>query len=153
MLDHKEESQRDELIDLFEKLQHKSETAKICYQYDWSSNGLGPVSTWPYALKTTVSNMMTTTFAMYVLWGKLQLIYGYIVSKIFIVQKGPDAICIYNDGYIGILGKKKHPCIGSKTSDLWSEIWNVVGKGSAKINKKFINLHLRSYAYGSLRNG
>ena len=67
MNDHK-----DELIQLLEILSNESETARLCYQTDWSKTTLGPISTWPESLKSAVSIVMTSKFPNFIMWGKFR---------------------------------------------------------------------------------
>ena len=60
----------DDILYVFNKLQHKSQTAKLCYETDWSKTDLGPTTTWSESLKTTVKTVLSSKFPMYLLWGK-----------------------------------------------------------------------------------
>ena len=76
---------------------------------DWSKSPLGPVSTWPTTLRTTVGIMLSSSFAMRVLWG-------------------PDFIFLHNDAYRPVLGATKYPsAMGSRCADSFAELWDVVG--------------------------
>ena len=37
--------------------------------YDWSGSPLGPMETWPEALRVTLGNMLHSAFATYLAWG------------------------------------------------------------------------------------
>ncbi|GAA5019939.1 hypothetical protein GCM10023258_08060 [Terrabacter aeriphilus] len=76
---------------------------------DWASTPLGPVDTWPTALRTMVDVCLSSGFPMLVCWG-------------------PDLVMIYNDGYRAMLGQSKHPAaLGRPVRDVWPEVWDVVG--------------------------
>ena len=38
-------------------------------EMDWSQTALGPAETWPGSLKTSISIMLASRFAMVVAWG------------------------------------------------------------------------------------
>jgi len=76
---------------------------------DWSKNPLGPVASWPANLKTVVSVMLDSRFAMRVLWG-------------------PDFIMLHNDSYLPVLGSTKlQNAMGNPTRASFAEVWDVVG--------------------------
>ncbi len=56
---------------------------------DWSATALGPVDTWPAALKIVAQLCLNSEFPMTMSWG-------------------PDRVTLYNDGYLPIMGDK-HP--------------------------------------------
>ena len=47
---------------------------------DWSKTLLGPVSSWPQSLRTSVSTCLNSRFAILIWWG-------------------PDLVMLYNDAY------------------------------------------------------
>ena len=59
-------------------------------EMDWSRTPLGPAETWPRSLKTSISIMLASRFAMVVAWG-------------------PEFRFFYNDRYRPVLGSTKHP--------------------------------------------
>ena len=61
--------EEDELIKLFKLWKDKTETAKLCYEMDWSKTSLGPISTWPETLKCMVGVLTASKMPMYLLWG------------------------------------------------------------------------------------
>ncbi|WP_158497834.1 PAS domain-containing protein [Pseudoxanthomonas suwonensis] len=72
--------------------------------HDWSRHPLGPPAQWPPELKTTLSIMLGSRFAMCVGWG-------------------PDLLLFYNDPYIPILGAKDAVALGEPIATVWSEVW------------------------------
>lgn len=56
---------------------------------DWSTTLLGPVSSWPQSLRTSVSTCLNSRFAILIWWG-------------------PDLVMLYNDAYRDIIAAK-HP--------------------------------------------
>lgn len=72
--------------------------------HDWSRHPLGDPAHWPVELKTTLSIMLGSRFAMCVGWG-------------------PDLLLFYNDPYIPILGAKDAQALGEPIAVVWSEVW------------------------------
>ena len=64
-------------------------TLKLINEYDWTSNPLGPIPTWPDSLKGAVRVMMAASTPMVMLIG-------------------PRGILVYNDTY-GEFAGKRHP--------------------------------------------
>ena len=78
--------------------------------FDWSSSPVGPAAQWPQSLKTAVSICIGSRYPIVIWWGN------------------PEYTMFYNDGYIPILGLKKHPgCLGRSGRESWKEIWSTVG--------------------------
>ncbi len=75
---------------------------------DWSRTSLGPVETWPQALRTSVRIMLTSRQPMFVWWGD-------------------ELINLYNDAYKSIVGGKHPWALGQPASQVWHEIWDQVG--------------------------
>jgi signal transduction histidine kinase/FixJ family two-component response regulator len=79
---------------------------RLIGEFDWSTTALGPLEDWPQSLRTTVSLMLNTTHPVWIGWG-------------------PQAIFLYNDAYISVLGDAKHPwALGCPASEVWAEIWD-----------------------------
>ncbi len=74
---------------------------------DWGSTPLGPVGTWPRALRTAVRIMLTSRQPMFVWWGE-------------------QLINLYNDAYRSILGGKHPWALGRPANIVWREIWDQV---------------------------
>ncbi|HEU4617978.1 MAG TPA: ATP-binding protein [Gammaproteobacteria bacterium] len=76
---------------------------------DWSRTPLGPVSGWPQSLRTSVSICLGTSFPMMIAWGS-------------------DLLMLYNDGYLPVLGSKKHPAaLGAPLLACFAEIRDLIG--------------------------
>lgn len=75
---------------------------------DWSRTSLGPVETWPQALRTSVRIMLTSRQPMFVWWGD-------------------ELINLYNDAYKSIVGGKHPWALGQPAALVWREIWDQVG--------------------------
>jgi signal transduction histidine kinase len=75
----------------------------------WSQTALGPVSSWPQSLRTTVSTCLNSRFPICVWWG-------------------PELVMLYNDAYRPVLGTTKHPrAMGRRGREMWPEIWHIIG--------------------------
>src|SRR5690606_27545831 len=76
----------------------------LCREHDWASSPLGPVESWPEALRTTVRTVLDSPFAIN-LWC------------------GPELVLIYNDAYRHVLGSKHPHALGRSGREVWAEIW------------------------------
>jgi len=75
---------------------------------NWSQTAVGPVSAWPQSLRTAISIMLESRFAMVVAWG-------------------PEFRFFYNDRYRPILGTKHPAALGAPGVEIFPEVWPVVG--------------------------
>ncbi len=75
--------------------------------HDWAATPLGPLATWPAALKVTVGMMVNSRFPKCLFWG-------------------PELISLYNDAYRPMLGAKPD-ALGRPFRDVWPEIWDELG--------------------------
>ncbi|HEX6039354.1 ATP-binding protein [Longimicrobium sp.] len=75
-----------------------------CRALDWAASPLGPVETWPPALRWAVRTALDSPFPIN-LWC------------------GPELVLIYNDGYRHVLGAKHPAALGRAGSQVWAEIW------------------------------
>ncbi|MDF0729657.1 response regulator [Pseudomonas entomophila] len=71
---------------------------------DWASTPLGPLDTWPDALKTTVALCLASRFPQAILWGR-------------------ELITLHNDAFTPILGDKPS-ALGRPFSEVWQEAWS-----------------------------
>jgi len=74
----------------------------------WAGSAFGAVSEWPQSLRTAISIMLESRFAMVVAWG-------------------PDFRFFYNDRYRPILGTKHPAALGAPGVEIFPEVWPVVG--------------------------
>ncbi|MGH7514678.1 MAG: ATP-binding protein [Gemmatimonadales bacterium] len=84
---------------------------------DWSATPLGPIDAWPQSLRTAVGICAASRYPMAIWWGA-------------------DAIQLYNDGYIPVLGAKHPEALGQRGMDCWAEIWNVIGPLYAQVMER-----------------
>ena len=84
---------------------------------DWSQTVFGPVASWPQSLRTAVSIMLESRFAMVVAWG-------------------PEFRFFYNDRYRPILGLTKHPAaLGRPAAEIFPEVWSVIGPEFGRVRR------------------
>ncbi|WP_341871357.1 ATP-binding protein [Spirosoma oryzicola] len=84
------------------------EMGKLIRSMDWSQTPLGPVSSWPQSLRTSVSLCLSSTFPILIAWG-------------------PETIQIYNDSYRPICGAKHPESMGQNFRICWETALPVVG--------------------------
>jgi PAS domain S-box-containing protein len=76
---------------------------------DWTSTSLGPVDGWPQSLRTAVSILLSSRFAMWMAWG-------------------PELTFFCNAAYRrDTLGRKYPWALGRPASEVWAEIWVDIG--------------------------
>ncbi len=85
------------------------EMGKVIRSMDWSRTPLGPISSWPQSLRTTVSLCLASNFPISLAWG-------------------PRHVQIYNDGYWPICGAKHPGSMGQDFTECWASAWPVIGK-------------------------
>ena len=85
----------------------KTEAGRVLRGIDWSRTPLGPEDTWSPTLRMMVPFVLASRFPQLLWWG-------------------PEYICIYNDGYIPVLGTKHPSAMGRPMREVWSEVWEVL---------------------------
>lgn len=83
---------------------HPGEVAGELRSHDWSRSPLGPVDTWPDALKTLIPIMLHSEGAKVLLWG-------------------PDLITLHNDAYYPFLGTSFRNIVGKPFREARPDIW------------------------------
>src|SRR5262245_50108778 len=79
-------------------------TIRLANGFDWSRTELGPIPTWPEALRSAVRMMMVSDVPMVMLAGRR------------------DGVLIYNHGY-ALFSGQRHPAIfGQPVLEAWPEI-------------------------------
>lgn len=83
------------------------EHIKFAKSIDWAATPLGPMSEWSYDLRAMSNLIMGSPHPAAMYWG-------------------PDYICIYNEAYVELAGKKHPRLMGSKYLESWTEIWDEI---------------------------
>ncbi|UPG96223.1 hybrid sensor histidine kinase/response regulator [Luteibacter aegosomatissinici] len=91
----------------FAFLPMESPTAAEIRAFDWSNTELGPVETWPPALKTMLATMFDTPRPMFLA-----------------VEAGQQFF--FNDPYRPMLGRRLQGAIGKSFRALWHDVWDEV---------------------------
>lgn len=90
-----------------DSLNNGSEMAGRILSRDWSRTALGPIESWPAALRTALGMCLSTRFPMYIYWG-------------------PDRLQFYNDAGIWIMGTRHPDTAMGPVSEVFPEIWPVI---------------------------
>jgi PAS domain S-box-containing protein len=88
-------------------------TSNAARAHDWAATPLGPMESWPQALKTVAGIVLGSNIPMLAAWG-------------------PDLLVIHNDSYGEILGDRR-PALGRPLKEIWSDIWDMVGGNAARV--------------------
>ncbi len=80
----------------------------LCRALDWSATPMGPVESWPAALKTTIRTCLESPYPTS-LWC------------------GPEMTFIYNDAYRNSLIAKHPWALGRSGSEVWAEAFDRIG--------------------------
>lgn len=88
-------------------LKNGGQMADIILARDWT-DGLGPIETWPAALRSALSICLNSSFPTAIYWG-------------------PDLRLLYNDSWSHIPGERHPWALGRPAAEVWSDIWEVVG--------------------------
>ncbi len=92
-------------------LREGGDSAREILAFDWSATPLGPLASWPAALRCAVAMILGCPQPMYVAWG-------------------PDLRFLFNDAYRPVLGKRLGGAMGSRFSDLWRDVWANVAEAA-----------------------
>lgn len=96
-------------------LSSDGELGSLIYQFNWAATPLGPLNSWSQSLKTTVNLMLNSKNPIWIGWGSQNTF-------------------LYNDAYIDVLGKEKHPwALGKPAGIVWEEIWDICGPLSDRV--------------------
>ena len=74
---------------------------------DWCSTPLGRAGSWTPTLAAVFETMARTRFPCTLLWG-------------------PDAVLLYNNEYVPILGEKHPAALGRRAEDVFPEAWDFI---------------------------
>jgi PAS domain S-box-containing protein len=82
--------------------------------FDWTSTPIGPPDSWPESLRTMVGVVLANPFPMLIWWGR-------------------ELRHLYNDAYRPMLGAKHPASLGQPASEVWPEIWDIVGPRALRV--------------------
>lgn len=88
-------------------LKNGGQMADLILNRDWS-DGLGPIEGWPAALRSALSICLNSSFPTAIYWG-------------------PELRLLYNDSWSHIPGERHPWALGRPASEVWADIWEVVG--------------------------
>lgn len=81
------------------------ETGELIRSFNWETSPLGPVEQWPQSLKTCIRILLTSPQPMFLWWGT-------------------EAIYIYNDACIPLLGDQHPRSLGQPAALAWGGLWD-----------------------------
>ncbi|MFC4158376.1 response regulator [Chitinimonas lacunae] len=84
------------------------EMGRLMREHDWSTTLLGSPEYWPQCLQSALGICLEARFALLIWWGE-------------------QLVLLYNDAYSLILGDKHPRSLGTPGSEVWSDVWPVVG--------------------------
>jgi PAS domain S-box-containing protein len=79
------------------------ELAGLIARHDWASTPIGPIETWPEAMKAQVSLFLRSPVAIVTLWGE-------------------HGVMLYNDAYSVFAGRRHPQLLGSNVREGWPEV-------------------------------
>jgi len=79
------------------------EAASLIAAFDWTGTPLGPIPTWPAAMKSTVGMILRSHVPIVTLWG-------------------PEGVMIYNDAYSRFASGRHPRLLGSEVREGWPEV-------------------------------
>jgi len=84
------------------------EMGQLLRELDWSKTPLGPIEAWCETLKSALSIAFNCQYPIAIYWG-------------------PNGYLFYNDAWRPIVGDKHPWALGRPGSEVWPEIWYLVG--------------------------
>ncbi|HKP57852.1 MAG TPA: ATP-binding protein [Polyangiales bacterium] len=84
------------------------EMGELVRAFDWASNPLGPIQSWPPTLRAAVDLMLNSTLALMLIWG-------------------PEHIQIYNDSFKPLLGLMQTSTLGQNFAVQWVQAFELIG--------------------------
>ncbi|GGK18469.1 sensor histidine kinase [Salinarimonas ramus] len=90
------------------------DAARAIRAHDWAATALGPLDTWPEALKGAVGTILHAPIPMAIVWGE-------------------DSIQICNDAFDEKIGGDGRACVGRPASEVWADVWPTVAADVARV--------------------
>lgn len=93
-----------------------SEMAQRMRTFDWTSSAAGSPAHWPESLRTAVRICLGSPDPIMIWWERSELVQ------------------FYNDGFIPLLGRERHPALlGRNARDSWTDIGETLGAGLDRV--------------------
>ncbi|QOY93042.1 PAS domain S-box protein [Massilia sp. UMI-21] len=89
-------------------------TGARIHAHDWDTHPLGPIPSWPAALRTALGIVLGASFPTFLAWA-------------------PRFDLFYNDAYVPLLGNKASDALGQPMPEVWSEVWDSVGPYARRV--------------------
>jgi PAS domain S-box-containing protein len=114
-------------------LKNGGQMADLILNRDWS-DGLGPIEEWPAALRSALSICLNSSFPTAIYWG-------------------PELRLLYNDSWSHIPGERHPWALGRPASEVWADIWEVVGPQFDRVMETGEGLSTYDQLLPIIRNG
>jgi serine phosphatase RsbU (regulator of sigma subunit)/PAS domain-containing protein len=82
----------------------RTELQRAVLEHDWAATPLGGEEHWSPTLRTAVSTVLNSRFAMLLMWGA-------------------ELVMVYNDAYAPTLGERHPSALGRRVPDVWGDVW------------------------------
>jgi two-component sensor histidine kinase/PAS domain-containing protein len=106
---------------------------KLIATHDWASTSLGPLESWPSALKAAISTVLSSSLAV-------------------CLRAGEDSIALYNDAFAALIGVRHPASLGASTWENWPELAALTAQAVAAA-KRGERLSFRDLELTVVRNG
>ena len=89
-------------------LLESGQTGREILAHPWEATPLGPLETWPLALRSTLATMLACPAAMFLSWGS-------------------EGISFFNDAYRPVFGDRLPRALGARFREIWADLWDDIG--------------------------
>jgi PAS domain S-box-containing protein len=90
------------VVPTMEFLANAGDLGRLISAFDWRATSVGPITSWPGYLRTTISTILRSPVPIVTLWNA-------------------DGVMIYNDAYSGFAGARHPRLLGSRVREGWPE--------------------------------
>lgn len=101
---------------------------------DWAATPLGPVTGWSATLRHTLDLALNTDFAVALFWG-------------------PDAVLLYNEGFVEVLAEKHPDALGRPLCEVFPEAWDYLGGTFRRVFEHDEPVYVENASVPLVRNG
>jgi PAS domain S-box-containing protein len=106
---------------------------RIC-GFDWAATSVGELRHWSKSMISHVNTVLASPIPTAIFWG-------------------PDHVALYNDAYCGILCEKHPHALGERASDIWQEIWPLIGPQYHRVYGQGATIHEQEILIPLTRDG